>query len=143
MGLFGKSLEEKVNEAVASVKSKVAGVRSLEAKIAGNVVTLSGEVDTMEAKAGVMREFNAAVETENTVNAVRVAAPAAIPTPASQTAPRPSERIHEVAKGETLSGIAKHYYGKASLYIKIFEANRDVLKDPDKIFPGQRLKIPE
>jgi nucleoid-associated protein YgaU len=51
-------------------------------------------------------------------------------------------RVHEVKKGDTLSAIAKEYYGKASDYPKIFEANRDQLKDPDKIFPGQKLKIP-
>ena len=49
---------------------------------------------------------------------------------------------HEVQKGETLSKIARHYYGDASLYPKIFEANKDVLKDPDKIQIGQRLRIP-
>ncbi len=49
---------------------------------------------------------------------------------------------HEVKKGETLSKIARHYYGDASLYPKIFEANQDVLKDPDKIQIGQRLRIP-
>jgi nucleoid-associated protein YgaU len=49
---------------------------------------------------------------------------------------------HEVQAGESLSKIAKKYYGDASLYTDIFEANRDVLKDPDKIFPGQKLRIP-
>ena len=49
---------------------------------------------------------------------------------------------HEVKSGETLSKIAQHYYGDASLYPKIFEANKDVLKDPDKIRVGQKLRIP-
>jgi len=49
---------------------------------------------------------------------------------------------HEVKKGETLSKIAQQYYGDASLYPKIFEANTDVLKDPDKIRIGQKLRIP-
>ena len=51
-------------------------------------------------------------------------------------------RTHTVAKGDTLSEIAKTYYGKASLYPKIFDANRDQLDDPDRIKPGQVLKIP-
>lgn len=51
-------------------------------------------------------------------------------------------QTHTVAKGETLSKIAKTYYGKASLYPKIFDANRDQLDDADKIKPGQVLKIP-
>ena len=53
-----------------------------------------------------------------------------------------SARTYTVLKGDTLSRIAKHFYGKASNWKPIFEANRDQLKDPDKIFPGQVLKIP-
>ena len=49
---------------------------------------------------------------------------------------------HTVVKGDTLGHIAKHYYGKASKYPQIFEANRDILDDPNKIRPGQALNIP-
>ncbi|HVO13209.1 MAG TPA: LysM peptidoglycan-binding domain-containing protein [Vicinamibacteria bacterium] len=49
---------------------------------------------------------------------------------------------HEVVAGENLSKIAVKYYGDASLYVKIFEANKDVLKDPNMIRVGQKLKIP-
>ncbi len=49
---------------------------------------------------------------------------------------------HEVKSGENLSKIAQRYYGDASLYPKIFEANRDVLKDPNMIRVGQKLRIP-
>jgi hypothetical protein len=56
--------------------------------------------------------------------------------------PVPS-RIYEVAGGDSLSKIAKKFYGDANKYMKIFEANKDQLKDPDKIKPGQKLKIPE
>jgi len=49
---------------------------------------------------------------------------------------------YEVQKGDTLSKIAKDVYGDAALYPKIFEANRDQLKDPDKIRVGQKLRIP-
>ena len=52
------------------------------------------------------------------------------------------ERSYTVAKGDTLSKIAKEHYGKASKWPKIFEANRDQLDDPDRIQPGQVLKIP-
>ena len=50
--------------------------------------------------------------------------------------------IYTVKKGDTLSAIAKAHYGKASKYMAIFEANRPMLKDPDKIYPGQALRIP-
>ena len=51
-------------------------------------------------------------------------------------------RTHTVAKGDTLSAIAKSHYGKASQWPAIFEANRDQLDNPDRIKPGQVLKIP-
>lgn len=51
-------------------------------------------------------------------------------------------RSYTVKAGDSLSKIAKAHYGDAGQYTKIFEANRDKLKDPDKIFPGQVLTIP-
>ena len=50
--------------------------------------------------------------------------------------------IHEVKKGESLSKIAKQYYGDSNKYNAIFKANRDILDDPNMIHPGQELKIP-
>jgi nucleoid-associated protein YgaU len=52
-------------------------------------------------------------------------------------------RIYEVVSGDTLSKIAKKFYGDAAQYQKIFQANTDQLKDPDKIQVGQKLKVPE
>jgi LysM repeat protein len=60
--------------------------------------------------------------------------------PAAAAPPPP--RTYTVEKGDTLSEIAKKFYGKASEYPKIFAANRDQLSDPDKIRPGQVLKVP-
>jgi nucleoid-associated protein YgaU len=63
---------------------------------------------------------------------------------ASTTAPAaaPAHEIYEVKSGDSLSKIAKRVYGKAGAWKRIFEANTDIIKDPDKIFPGQKLKIP-
>ncbi len=52
-------------------------------------------------------------------------------------------KIYEVVGGDTLSKIAKKFYGDANKYMKIFEANKDQLQDPDKIKVGQKLRIPE
>lgn len=49
---------------------------------------------------------------------------------------------YTVQKGDTLWEISKLFYGDATAYMRIFEANRSVLSDPDKIFPGQVLWIP-
>jgi len=53
-----------------------------------------------------------------------------------------SDRTHTVVRGDTLSGISLKYYGSANKYNRIYDANRDILKDADKIFPGQVLNIP-
>lgn len=50
---------------------------------------------------------------------------------------------YTVVKGDSLSKIAKRYYGKASRWKAIFEANRDQISDPDLIYPGQTLRIPK
>lgn len=56
--------------------------------------------------------------------------------------PADASQWHTVAKGDTLSAIAKKFYGNANAYQKIFEANTPMLKHPDKIYPGQLLRIP-
>ena len=61
------------------------------------------------------------------------------PAPAAPAAPR----TYTVAKGDTLSRIAKQFYGDANKWRTIFEANGDVIKNPDLIRPGQVLKIPD
>jgi nucleoid-associated protein YgaU len=55
----------------------------------------------------------------------------------------PPSQFHTVVKGDTLSGIAKKYYGDASKYPEIFAANKPMLSHPDKIYPGQSLRIPK
>ncbi len=56
--------------------------------------------------------------------------------------PTPEAKFHTVVKGDTLSKIAKAQYGDANAYMRIFEANRPMLSHPDKIYPGQVLRIP-
>jgi len=52
-------------------------------------------------------------------------------------------KIYQVVSGDTLSKIAKRFYGDANAYMKIFEANKDQLKDPNMIGVGQKLRIPD
>lgn len=51
--------------------------------------------------------------------------------------------FHEVAKGDNLWKIAEKHYGNGAKYTEIFEANKPMLSDPDKIYPGQKLRIPQ
>lgn len=55
----------------------------------------------------------------------------------------PEAQFHTVVSGDTLGKIAKKYYGNAMKYPVIFDANKPMLTDPDKIYPGQVLRIPE
>jgi hypothetical protein len=61
---------------------------------------------------------------------------------AGQSAAAGGQRQYTVQSGDTLSKIAKQFYGDANAYNRIFEANRNILSDPNKIQPGQNLVIP-
>jgi nucleoid-associated protein YgaU len=155
MGLFGKSFEEKVQNALESVRGSFPGSQ-INAQVKDEVVTLTGHTADVATKGRIMAAFNDAVETENTINQITVqnapaqAAGASLGTPLGGNpggvgggSPAASqERFHDVVSGDTLSAMAKKYYGDASQYGRIFEANRDQLNDPDKIRVGQRLKVP-
>lgn len=161
MGLFGKSFEEKVDEALAEIEAMNLGVAKLGAEINDRVVTLTGMAPDLKVKTRVMEEFNARVDSDNTVNLIRVVELAEVrddktvplqrPDHPQETVPmhivpedeRTTERIYEVVAGDTLGAIAKRFYGNAGTYMKIFEANRDILDNPDLIKVGQRLRIPD
>jgi nucleoid-associated protein YgaU len=59
---------------------------------------------------------------------------------AKETAP--AFKMYTIKSGDSLSKIAKREYGNANDWRKIFEANQDTIKNPDKIFPGQEIRIP-
>ncbi|WP_207538901.1 peptidoglycan-binding protein LysM [Sabulicella rubraurantiaca] len=61
----------------------------------------------------------------------------------TQGAPQPEATFYTVKKGDTLSAIAKAHLGNANAYMKIFEANTPMLEHPDRIYPGQVLRIPK
>jgi nucleoid-associated protein YgaU len=73
-----------------------------------------------------------------------IQAPAAAAAAAVGGAPSTSAaRTYTVQAGDSLSKISKQFYGDANKYMKIFEANKDKLADPDKVKPGQELVIPQ
>jgi nucleoid-associated protein YgaU len=108
----------------------------------GGVVTLSGACDSQKTKelaillAGNVKGVSRVVADALTAAAPKPAAPSAPPAPVERV------EFYEIKSGDTLSAIAKTYYGKASLYTKLFEANREVIKDPNKIYPGQKIRVP-
>ena len=64
-------------------------------------------------------------------------------TPIDQTQPIKSQKFHIVAKGETLGSISSKYYGSSGKWRKIYDNNRDIIKDPNVLRPGTKLMIPD
>ena len=141
MGLFsfakdiGNKLFNRDDEAPEKIKEHIEadnpGVDNLEVAVNEGVVSLTGTASSAEAlEKAVLMAGN--VKGISEVKAEGVTAP-----PATVKA-----EYYEIVAGDTLSAIAQKYYGKASAYMKIFEANKEVIKDPDKIFVGQKIRIP-
>ncbi|RUM36763.1 MAG: peptidoglycan-binding protein LysM [Desulfobulbus sp.] len=141
MGLlsFAKSIGKKLFAKEAEASEKISeyieednpGVKNLEVSIEDGVVSLKGEAENAEAlEKAVLMAGNV-----NGVSEVRYD---------GVVAPEPTEQVeyYEIVSGDTLSGIAKKFYGNGSKYMRIFEANREVIKDPDKIYVGQKIRIP-
>jgi nucleoid-associated protein YgaU len=140
--LFGKKFDDEVAEAINDVGATTPGVTGLRADVRGKVVTLKGKADSRKAADLAMQKVDQAVKAENIINMIEVEkAPEPEPAPAPE--PVAEVRVYEVVAGDTLGAVAQKYYGKASEYMKIFEANRDILDNPDLIKVGQKLKIPE
>ena len=93
-------------------------------------VTVQGDAPTQAAKEKV------------TLCCGNVASVTSVENLMSVTHPEPQAQFHDVVRGDTLSAIAKTYYGNANKYPQIFEANKPMLSHPDKIYPGQKLRIP-
>ncbi len=93
-------------------------------------VTVSGQVDDQATKEKVL------------LCCGNVAGVAAVNDMMTVANPEPEAQFHVVVSGDNLSKIAKAFYGDANKYPVIFEANKPMLSHPDKIYPGQALRIP-
>jgi nucleoid-associated protein YgaU len=103
-----------------------------------------GTVNSEDEKNQIWNALKTVPDWQNEVVAdIKVAASAAAPKAAAAASGGTSRQTtYTVKPGDTLSQIAKEHLGNANAYIEIFNANRDQLQDPDKIKPGQVLKIP-
>jgi nucleoid-associated protein YgaU len=128
--LFG-SEEEAPEKIKAHIDEENPGVKNLEISVQDGVAMLTGEAESAEAaEKAILMAGN--VRGISEVRADGLSAP-----PATEKV-----EYYEIVSGDTLSAIAKRYYGKASEYPRIFEANREVIKNPDLIFVGQKIRIP-
>jgi nucleoid-associated protein YgaU len=114
-------------------------VKQLKIDVAGKTATVSGEAASQAEREKVLIAVGNTQGIAKVEDKLTVAAPQAAEAPA----PPPESKYHTVVKGDTLSKIAKELYGDAMKYPVIFEANKPMLQDPDKIYPGQVLRIPQ
>jgi nucleoid-associated protein YgaU len=126
-------LKQKYDRALRLMTEK--GIRLQNLHVQDNKLFMRGTAPSEQAKGEVWAAIQAADPAHADVALdLTVDASTALPPPAEQT--------YSVRSGDTLSKISKQFYGDANRYMKIFEANRDKLSDPDTIKPGQVLKIP-
>lgn len=129
--IFGNSDEapEKITE---HVESNNPGVENLKVDYQDGCVTLTGDCDDPEAIEKAILMIGNMEGVEKVINKTNL--------PVADE----SDQIeyYLIQSGDTLSGLAKKYYGDASAYPRIFDANREVIKDPDLIFVGQKIRIP-
>ncbi len=109
----------------------------LDVKVEGSSVRVLGTVADPEARQKLMMIIGNIKGVEKVEDELGSSQQAGT----QQQAERP--RVYEVQSGDTLSAIAKREYGDANAYNRIFKANTPMLKDPDDIYPGQVLVIPE
>lgn len=105
-------------------------VEDLDIAYENDTVTVHGKVDSQADKEKIILSLG------------NVAGVAAVDDRMTVENPTPEAVFYEVKKGDSLSKIAKAHYGNAMKYPVIFEANKPMLKDPNKIYPGQVLRIP-
>ena len=119
----------------AHIEEDNPGVSNLQVTVEDGVATITGEAESASAyeKAVLMAGNALGVES---VQAAGLTAPETTPEQTIEVS------YYEIQKGDSLWKIAEQFYGNGSKYERIFEENREVIKDPDKIFPGQKIRIP-
>ena len=136
---FGEKLFGNEEEAPAKIQERITknnpGLEDVQVKVENGKAIISGKAkDAESAEKAVLIAGNV-----QGVEAVESQIEAPSLEASKQQA---SSEFYEIQSGDSLSKIAKKYYGDASKYTEIFEANKEVILDPDKIYPGQQIRIP-
>ena len=129
--LFGSDETPKEKAIKEEVERLGLDVKDLDVTVDGDEVKLGGAAATQEVREKVI------------LAAGNVAGVARVSDEMTSEAGGTAAVFHTVERGDTLSAIAKKHLGDASKYPVIFEANKPMLSDPDKIYPGQVLRIPQ
>lgn len=147
---IGRRLFNEDEEAAEKIEKMITannpGIEGLEVEYEDGRVCLRGNCESVEAmqKALLMVGNVAGVESVDG-SALQLPRKASAPDEPVKADDAVNEDVeyYEIQGGDTLSKIAKRVYGDAMAYKKIFEANREVIEDPDKIFVGQKIRLPK
>jgi len=131
------SVEMEEDQAVLSGSCESNDAREKAVLLAGNTKGVSGVNYFKFRVQGAADDSDEDIEKAVDEEAAEAEEGQAIPSPSGDT------DFYTIASGDTLSKLAKKYYGDASQYEVIFEANREVIKDPNKIYVGQTIRIPK
>jgi nucleoid-associated protein YgaU len=153
MGLFdfvsdiGNALFHTDDKAADTIKAHIEadnpGIEHLEVVYQNGFVTLRGTSRSWEAVEKAILMAGNVKGVGRVVSEIQVAESAdKAPKELNPSSAGTEVGYYVIEKGDTLSALAKRFYGDASQYPKIFEANREVIKHPDKIFVGQKIRIP-
>ena len=144
----GRQIFDTDAEAADNIKEhlevKTSGITDLEVDYDDGVVTLCGKCNS-HATRDLALLIAGNIEGVERIIADDFTAPDPEPPVAAEktkAAPAPKSEFYDIVSGDTLGAIAEKYYGSASEYMRIFDANRDIIDDPDKIYPGQKIRIP-
>jgi len=125
-------------ELAQSLQQNGVTIQNGQITVRGDTVSITGMADSQAEKEKAILILG------NTKGVARVDDQIKVQAAQQQAAqPAQQSRFYEVKPGDTLSKIAREVYGDANAYQQIFEANRPMLSDPDKIYPGQTLRIPQ
>ena len=117
------------------IEIKTSGIKNLDVQFDDGVATVCGDCPNEGTR-------NSAILIAGNVKGVEKVVADGLTFPEPKEEEKEKFEIYEIVSGDTLGGIAKRYYGKASLYTRIHEANKELISDPNKIYPGQKIKIP-
>lgn len=138
-----EELKNKYNSVLQVIQQQ--GVRLAHLHVQDNKLFLQGAAPSQDVKNNVWNQIKAVDASLSDITCDLTVDPSVAPpkaAAAAATASATSSRTYKVQAGDTLSKIAKQFYGNANDYNRIFDANRDKLDNPDKIQVGQELIIP-
>jgi nucleoid-associated protein YgaU len=135
-----EQLKRKYQSALNTIQQQ--GIRLAHMHIQDGKLYLQGEAPSEQAKNEVWNQIKAADPTYADITVDFTINPALATAQQSGAAASGGLQSYTVKSGDTLSKIAQQFYGDSGQYMKIFEANKDKLKNPDQIQAGQQLNIP-